>query len=73
GLLISLLEKRGNRAWPSPFDPTANFIVNVIHSATGYHSKTIRFLNVAFDSSGDTLLAGDHQGNIYVFDLIGNR
>uniref|UniRef100_A0A8C3I719 TBC1 domain family member 31 n=1 Tax=Chrysemys picta bellii TaxID=8478 RepID=A0A8C3I719_CHRPI len=48
-------------------------IVNVIHSATGYHSKTIRFLNVAFDSSGDSLLAGDHQGNIYVFDLTGNR
>ncbi|XP_064363908.1 TBC1 domain family member 31 isoform X4 [Dromaius novaehollandiae] len=48
-------------------------IVNIIHSATGYHSKTIRFLNVAFDSSGDSLLAGDHQGNIYVFDLNGNR
>ncbi|NXC39449.1 TBC31 protein, partial [Penelope pileata] len=48
-------------------------IVNIIHSATGYHSKTIRFLNVAFDSSGDSLLAGDHQGNIYVFDLNANR
>ncbi|XP_075776285.1 TBC1 domain family member 31 isoform X2 [Pelodiscus sinensis] len=48
-------------------------IVNIIHSATGYHSKTIRFLNVAFDNSGDSLLAGDHQGNIYVFDLTGNR
>uniref|UniRef100_A0A674JFG7 TBC1 domain family member 31 n=2 Tax=Terrapene triunguis TaxID=2587831 RepID=A0A674JFG7_9SAUR len=48
-------------------------IVNIIHSATGYHSKTIRFLNVAFDSSGDSLLAGDHQGNIYVLDLTGNR
>ncbi|NXJ93783.1 TBC31 protein, partial [Corythaixoides concolor] len=48
-------------------------IVNVIHSVKGYHSKTIRFLNVAFDGSGDSLLAGDHQGNIYVFDLNGNR
>ncbi|NXL86772.1 TBC31 protein, partial [Alectura lathami] len=48
-------------------------IVNIIHSATGYHSKTIRFLNVAFNSSGNSLLAGDHQGNIYVFDLNGNR
>ncbi|NXN37572.1 TBC31 protein, partial [Rhinoptilus africanus] len=48
-------------------------IVNIIHSVKGYHSKTIRFLNVAFDSSGDSLLAGDHQGNIYVFDLIENR
>ncbi|NXJ79933.1 TBC31 protein, partial [Trogon melanurus] len=48
-------------------------IVNIIHSVQGYHSKTIRFLNVAFDSSGDSLLAGDHQGNIYLFDLNGNR
>ncbi|NXV42884.1 TBC31 protein, partial [Uria aalge] len=48
-------------------------MVNIIHSVKGYHSKTIRFLNVAFDSSGDSLLAGDHQGNIYVFDLNGNR
>ncbi|KFP91470.1 TBC1 domain family member 31, partial [Apaloderma vittatum] len=48
-------------------------IVNIIHSVKGYHSKTIRFLNVAFDGSGDSLLAGDHQGNIYLFDLNGNR
>ncbi|KAJ6663117.1 hypothetical protein lerEdw1_010710 [Lerista edwardsae] len=48
-------------------------IVNIIHSISGYHSKTIRFLNVAFSSSGDSLLAGDHQGNIYEFDLISNR
>ncbi|NWW32447.1 TBC31 protein, partial [Panurus biarmicus] len=48
-------------------------IVNIIHSVQGYHSKTINFLNVAFDSSGNSLLAGDRQGNIYVFDLNGNR
>ncbi|CAN8183730.1 unnamed protein product [Coccothraustes coccothraustes] len=48
-------------------------IVNILHSVQGYHSKTIHFLNVAFDSSGDSLLAGDRQGNIYVFDLNGNR
>ncbi|NXO62876.1 TBC31 protein, partial [Phainopepla nitens] len=48
-------------------------IVNIIHSVQGYHSKTIHFLNVAFDCSGDSLLAGDRQGNIYVFDLHGNR
>ncbi|NXI92057.1 TBC31 protein, partial [Psophia crepitans] len=48
-------------------------IVNIIHSVKGYQSKTIHFLNVAFDSSGDRLLAGDQQGNIYVFDLNGNR
>ncbi|NXU11406.1 TBC31 protein, partial [Pardalotus punctatus] len=48
-------------------------LVNIIHSVQGYHSKTIHFLNVAFNSCGDSLLAGDRQGNIYVFDLNGNR
>ncbi|NWV18453.1 TBC31 protein, partial [Origma solitaria] len=48
-------------------------LVNIVHSVQGYHSKTIHFLNVAFNSSGDSLLAGDRQGNIYVFDLNGNR
>ncbi|XP_042690606.1 TBC1 domain family member 31 isoform X2 [Centrocercus urophasianus] len=57
---------------PSPA-ARGGVVVNIFHSATGYHSKAIRFLNVAFDSSGDSLLAGDHQGNIYVFDLNGNR
>uniref|UniRef100_A0A8C6Z1D6 TBC1 domain family member 31 n=1 Tax=Nothoprocta perdicaria TaxID=30464 RepID=A0A8C6Z1D6_NOTPE len=56
-----------------PARRAGEILVNITHSTTGYHSKTIRFLNVAFDSSGDSLLAGDHQGNIYVFDLNGNR
>ncbi|NXQ40950.1 TBC31 protein, partial [Catharus fuscescens] len=48
-------------------------IVSIIHSVQGYHSKTVHFLNVAFNHSGDSLLAGDRQGNIYLFDLNGNR
>ncbi|XP_027747483.1 TBC1 domain family member 31 isoform X3 [Empidonax traillii] len=61
--------------WARRAGPAAprGLIVNIIHSVQGYHSKTIRFLNVAFDSSGDSLLAGDRQGNIYLFDLNGNR
>ncbi|XP_066846805.1 TBC1 domain family member 31 isoform X5 [Anser cygnoides] len=58
---------------PGPAAGGGGVIVNITHSAPGAPSKTIRFLNVAFDSSGDSLLAGDHQGNIYVFDLKGNR
>ncbi|KAM3842051.1 TBC1 domain family member 31 [Vipera latastei] len=57
---------------PSPATQQG-IIVNIIHTTTGYHSKTIRFLNVTFDCSGEFLLAGDHQGNIYIFDLVGNR
>ncbi|XP_033059147.1 TBC1 domain family member 31 isoform X7 [Trachypithecus francoisi] len=48
-------------------------IVNIIHNTSDYHPKVLRFLNVAFDGTGDCLIAGDHQGNIYVFDLYGNR
>ncbi|XP_010603885.1 TBC1 domain family member 31 isoform X4 [Fukomys damarensis] len=67
--------KESGRIWhrkPSP--ATRNgIIVNIIHSTSDYHPKVLRFLNVAFDGSGDCLIAGDHQGNIYVFDLHGNR
>ncbi|XP_069776383.1 TBC1 domain family member 31 isoform X2 [Narcine bancroftii] len=47
-------------------------IVNIVHNVVGYPSKIIRFLHVAFDATGDAFLAGDHQGNIYVFDLSRN-
>lgn len=40
---------------------------------TVQQSKTVRFLHVAFDSTGDSFLAGDHHGNIYVFDIGRNR
>ncbi|GCC23790.1 TBC1 domain family member 31 isoform X1 [Chiloscyllium punctatum] len=56
---------------PNP-SATDSIIVNVTHSAVGYHSKTIRFLHVAFDAVGEAFLAGDHQGNIYLFDLSRN-
>lgn len=36
-------------------------------------SKTVRFLHVAFDTTGDSFLAGDHHGNIYVVDISRNR
>ncbi|NXS32653.1 TBC31 protein, partial [Pomatostomus ruficeps] len=68
-------ERRRGPVWTRRAGTAAprGVIVNIIHSVQGYHSKTIHFLNVAFDSSGDSLLAGDRQGNIYVFDLNGNR
>ncbi|XP_042321412.1 TBC1 domain family member 31 isoform X2 [Sceloporus undulatus] len=72
---LDLGSREEGKLWHRKPSPTTlqGVIINIIHSTTGYHSKTIRFLNVAFDSSGDSLLAGDHQGNIYVFELLGNR
>ncbi|XP_062347422.1 TBC1 domain family member 31 isoform X5 [Cinclus cinclus] len=68
-------ERRRGRIWTRRAGAAAprGVIVNIIHSVQGYHSKTVHFLNVAFNCSGDSLLAGDRQGNIYVFDLNGNR
>ncbi|XP_032108764.1 TBC1 domain family member 31 isoform X2 [Sapajus apella] len=67
--------KESGKIWhrkPSPATRDG-IIVNIIHSTSDYHPKVLRFLNVAFDGTGDCLIAGDHQGNIYVFDLCGNR
>ncbi|XP_054512965.1 TBC1 domain family member 31 isoform X13 [Pan troglodytes] len=67
--------KESGKIWhrkPSPATRDG-IIVNIIHNTSDYHPKVLRFLNVAFDGTGDCLIAGDHQGNIYVFDLHGNR
>uniref|UniRef100_A0A7N9CDE4 TBC1 domain family member 31 n=1 Tax=Macaca fascicularis TaxID=9541 RepID=A0A7N9CDE4_MACFA len=66
--------KESGKIWhrkPSPATRDG-IIVNIIHNTSDYHPKVLRFLNVAFDGTGDCLIAGDHQGNIYVFDLYGN-
>ncbi|XP_034867735.1 TBC1 domain family member 31 isoform X1 [Mirounga leonina] len=67
--------KESGKLWHRKPSPAARdgIIVNIIHSTSDYLPKVLRFLNVAFDSSGDCVIAGDHQGNIYVFDLYGNR
>lgn len=36
-------------------------------------AKNVRFLHLAFDATGDSFLAGDLHGNIYVFDISRNR
>uniref|UniRef100_A0A8C5ESD9 TBC1 domain family member 31 n=1 Tax=Gouania willdenowi TaxID=441366 RepID=A0A8C5ESD9_GOUWI len=40
---------------------------------TTQQAKTVRFLHVAFDTTGESFLAGDHHGHIYVFDISRNR
>uniref|UniRef100_A0A2K5DPN0 TBC1 domain family member 31 n=1 Tax=Aotus nancymaae TaxID=37293 RepID=A0A2K5DPN0_AOTNA len=70
-----LRNKESGKIWhrkPSPATRDG-IIANIIHNTSDYHPKVLRFLNVAFDGTGDCLIAGDHQGNIYVFDLCGNR
>ncbi|XP_055965788.1 TBC1 domain family member 31 isoform X2 [Sorex fumeus] len=67
--------KESGKIWHRKPSPTSRdgIIVNIVHNTPDYLPRVLRFLNVAFDSSGDRFIAGDHQGNIYVFDLYGNR
>ncbi|XP_053287821.1 TBC1 domain family member 31 isoform X3 [Pleuronectes platessa] len=53
--------------------PTAGKSVLVTVARTTQRGKTVRFLHVTFDPKGDSFLAGDHHGNIYVFDISRNR
>uniref|UniRef100_A0A8C5EZM7 TBC1 domain family member 31 n=1 Tax=Gouania willdenowi TaxID=441366 RepID=A0A8C5EZM7_GOUWI len=48
-------------------------IMIIINIKDGYQAKTVRFLHVAFDTTGESFLAGDHHGHIYVFDISRNR
>uniref|UniRef100_A0A3B3R1C7 TBC1 domain family member 31 n=1 Tax=Paramormyrops kingsleyae TaxID=1676925 RepID=A0A3B3R1C7_9TELE len=68
--------KEDGKIWhrkPAPSPSNNGVMVTIIQSATAYHSRTVRFLQVAFDATGEAFLAGDHHGNIYVFDIGRNR
>uniref|UniRef100_A0AAY4CIP8 TBC1 domain family member 31 n=1 Tax=Denticeps clupeoides TaxID=299321 RepID=A0AAY4CIP8_9TELE len=42
-------------------------------SLTAHGNRSVRFLQATFDTTGDSFLAADHHGNIYVFDITQNR
>ncbi|TMS10562.1 TBC1 domain family member 31 [Larimichthys crocea] len=63
--------KEEGKVWHRKPTPGKGVLVTVIRTAQ--QAKTVRFLHVAFDTTGDSFLAGDHHGNIYVFDISRNR
>ncbi|KAM9851444.1 TBC1 domain family member 31 [Aulostomus maculatus] len=63
--------KEEGKLWHRKPAPGKGVLVTVVHTA--HQAKTVRFLHVAFDTTGDSFLAGDHHGNIYVFDISRNR
>ncbi|CDQ99312.1 unnamed protein product [Oncorhynchus mykiss] len=66
--------KEEGKVWHrKPTPSNTGVMVTVIRSAAAYQSKTVRFLHVTFDTTGDSFLAGDHHGNIYVLDITRNR
>ncbi|MCI4374169.1 hypothetical protein PGIGA_G00003170 [Pangasianodon gigas] len=71
---IQIANKEDGKLWHRKPVPSNNgVLLTIIRSAAGYQSKTVRFLQVAFDTTGEAFLAGDHHGNIYVFDISRNR
>jgi len=51
-------------------------MLTITHSVTSslpLGSRNVRFLHIAFDSAGERFIAGDSQGNIFLFDIRGNK
>ncbi|XP_043973700.1 TBC1 domain family member 31 isoform X2 [Gambusia affinis] len=63
--------KEEGKVWHRKPTPGKSVLATVVRTAQ--QSKTVRFLHVAFDTTGDSFLAGDHHGNIYFFDISRNR
>nr|XP_046256314.1 TBC1 domain family member 31 [Scatophagus argus]XP_046256315.1 TBC1 domain family member 31 [Scatophagus argus] len=63
--------KEEGKVWHRKPTPGKGVLVTVVR--TTQQAKTVRFLHVTFDTTGDSFLAGDHHGNIYVFDISRNR
>ncbi|XP_069549171.1 TBC1 domain family member 31 isoform X1 [Brachyistius frenatus] len=63
--------KEEGKVWHRKPAPGKSVLVTVIR--TVQQAKTVRFLHVAFDNTGDSFLAGDYHGNIYIFDISRNR
>ncbi|XP_075937513.1 TBC1 domain family member 31 [Anarhichas minor] len=63
--------KEEGKVWHRKPAPGKTVLVTVVRTAQ--QAKTVRFLHVAFDTTGDSFLAGDQHGNIYVFDISRNR
>ncbi|KAL9974989.1 hypothetical protein ACROYT_G012102 [Oculina patagonica] len=75
---LDVYKKEEGKIWqrkPSP-SPEEGLIVCISHSTSSAFSlqgRNIRFLRTAFNTSGEAFAAGDHQGNVFVFDLAKNR
>ncbi|GAA6101897.1 TBC1 domain family member 31 isoform X1, partial [Tachysurus ichikawai] len=71
---VQIDNKEDGKLWHRKPVPSNNgILLTITRSAAGYQSKTVRFLQVAFDTTGEAFLSGDHHGNIYVFDISRNR
>lgn len=75
---LDVYRKNEGRIWIRKPTPSIDdgIIVRVSHkvleSSTSFPSRNIRFLHAAFDRIGERFIAGDHQGNIFTFNISRN-
>ena len=48
-------------------------VTHSVASSLPLGSRNVRFLHVAFDAVGERFIAGDGQGNVFLFDIRGNK
>lgn len=65
--------REDGKIWHRKLVSKHGVLATVIRNASARQTKTVRFLQVAFDTTGESFLTGDHHGNIYVFDISRNR
>ncbi|KAL4234370.1 hypothetical protein ACF0H5_006017 [Mactra antiquata] len=74
---LDVCGKASGKVWHRKPTPSTDngLMVNICHTSACTISKgrTVRFLHTAFDNIGESFLAGDHQGNVFMFDLGKNR
>ncbi|XP_041376206.1 TBC1 domain family member 31-like [Gigantopelta aegis] len=75
---LDVCKKTSGKIWhrkPSPSSDNGLMfrITSSLSSALSDPGRNIRFLHTAFDAPGDRFIAGDHHGNVYIFDLTKNR
>ncbi|XP_068723216.1 TBC1 domain family member 31-like [Montipora capricornis] len=75
---LDVSKKEEGKLWqrkpsPSPEEGLVVSICNSTSSAFSLQGRNIRFLRTTFNATGEAFAAGDHLGNIFVFDLGKNR
>lgn len=75
---LDVCKRTSGKIWHRKPTPSTDngLMVSITNSQSGpltHSSRNIRFLHTSFDNTGDCFIAGDHQGNIFLFDLNKNR
>ncbi|KAK3086503.1 hypothetical protein FSP39_019322 [Pinctada imbricata] len=75
---LDVCKKTTGKIWHRKPTPSVDngLMISITNSQSGPLSqpgRNIRFLHTSFDSHGDSFVAGDHQGHVYLFDINKNR